>query len=69
MLLYECISSICRLLSQSVVLIDVQNAVVEQEQRENGHVLPKVQESFSKATKALSECIVAMETVNAWYGI
>ena len=63
------ITMLIYLLNQAVVLIDVENAVAVQEQRENEHILPKVQESFSKATKTLSECIVAMETVNSWYCI
>ncbi|CAB3981463.1 AUGMIN subunit 5-like [Paramuricea clavata] len=46
---------------------EVQNAVEEHEQMENEQILPKVQERFSKATKALSECIVSMETVNSWW--
>ena len=41
--------------------------MVEHEKMENEKILPKVQEGFSKATKALSECIVAMESVNSWY--
>ena len=38
----------------------------QQEQEEKEELFSKVQESFSKATKALSEYIVAKETVNSW---
>ncbi|XP_028401919.1 HAUS augmin-like complex subunit 5 [Dendronephthya gigantea] len=46
---------------------DLRSAVVQHKNRENEKILPKVQESFSNATKALSECIVAMEAVNSWW--
>ncbi|XP_046853256.1 uncharacterized protein LOC124446451 [Xenia sp. Carnegie-2017] len=46
---------------------DLQNAVIEQLETEDKLLLPKIQENISKTTKALSECIVAMETVNSWW--
>ena len=57
---------ICPLISVRWSFIEMKNAVVEHERAETALVLPKVQDCFSKATKALSEYILAKDAVNSW---
>ena len=44
----------------------MKEAVIEHEEAETAQILPKVQDCFSKATKALSEYIIAKDAVNSW---